>query len=175
MLLIPSIISFIVISSIWILTQNDIAVVVSICSCAVVLIYLCIIAKRRIEAINSDSFYIAQDTLTDFKKRFALPVGRSMMRYKYVYIFREHGKHKDKKSHYKSDIEISFDGKPSVSFPKLSGMEADSIEIGDPYYLLILKVKNKNVVVKCFHRHIYDVYENDFESIDGKYFLKTDR
>ena len=160
---------FVVLAS-WAFTKNAIVVV---CAAALLLTYSIISTvkvNQKIKNIPLDDFYLVEDEVVDFKKRFRSSKA-SISGYYYTYMFRTHGKYVISKSIYPT-IEIPLKKGKVISHLEVEKLSMQCHEKGDVFYLLVGKEKEQIKILKGFPKHYFDVTREDFDLIDGKYYCK---
>ena len=157
--------------AVWFLTKNIIATVIVSVLLSAVLIFMIYTANKKIKNIDLDSFYLAEDSLADFKRRinFSKAAGSG---FDHVYTFRNHGKYTIYKSVYPT-IKVTLHKKNNVdSETTVDDLCLQSCEKGDVFYLLITKGKKREKIIRCFPRYNFDILKEDFDLADGKYYCK---
>lgn len=164
-----SIISIFVVIALWFFTKNIFAVVIAVLS----LVTLCIIQgikiKNKINSINPKGFYIEEDVVIGFKKRFKMR--RNGADNEYIYIFKKYGKHTLSLS-ITPTIEIPLHKERNISSFSIDRLSTESYNKGDLFYLLICDEDGKKKIVQSFFKYHFDVQKEDFDYIDGKYYCK---
>lgn len=147
--------------------------IILLCAYVATLFVYVLKAKRNLNSINTVKLYLVEDTVVKFKKRFRFgnPNGAS---YSYSYEFSEYGKHRITKSIYPT-FEISSKKEKHISHSTVDNLSIESNEKGDLFYLLICDEAKKKTIIKCFYKYYFDVKEDDFEYLDGKYYCRIEQ
>ena len=164
-----SIISIFVTIALWLLTKNILAIVIAALSLATLCIIQGIKIKNKIDNVNTKDFYLEEDVVVDFKKRFKLR--RNGADNEYIYIFKKYGKHIISLS-ITPTIEIPLHKERNISQLSIDKLSTKSYNKGDIFYLLICEEDGKKKIVQCFYKCCFDVQKEDFDYIDGKYYCK---
>ena len=166
------IISIFAVITLWFFTKNIFAVVIA----ALSLVMLCIIQgikiKNKINSINLKDFYIEEDVVIDFKKRFKMR--RNGADNEYIYIFKKYGKHTISLNLFSltPTIEIPLHKERNISSLSIDRLSSESYNKGDLFYLLICDEDGKKMIVQSFYKYHFDLQKEDFDYIDGKYYCK---
>ena len=123
-------------------------------------IFIIVWQKRRDNKILNNKFYIAEDVFINIKRR--------------KFYNKGYGRTES------CTLKFSRNGTYDVNIFEKSEPENPSCDYsavyfskpGDKFYLLIMQDKDKNVILKCFNAKYYEIFEDDFELIDGKYYPK---
>lgn len=126
----------------------------------VISIFIFVWQKRRDNKLKNNQFYIAEDVFINLKRRKVWT--------KYT------GKYEN------CTLKFSRNGTYDVNIyekrePKTSSCDYSAVNFskpGDKCYLLMIPGKNKNIILKCFNAKYYEMFEPDFDYIDGKYYPK---
>jgi len=126
----------------------------------VISIFIFVWQKRRDNKLKNNQFYIAEDVFINLKRRKVWT--------KYT------GKYEN------CTLKFSRNGTYDVNIyekrePKTPSCDYSAVNFskpGDKCYLLMIPGKNKNIILKCFNAKYYEMFEPDFDYIDGKYYPK---
>lgn len=149
--------------------KNIFAIVIAVLSLVMLCIFQGIKIKNKINNINPQDFYIEEDIVIGFKKRFNMR--RNGADNEYIYIFKKYGKHVVSLSIYPT-IEIPLHKKRNISSLSIDRLSTESYNKGDLFYLLICEEDGKKKIVQSFYKYHFDVRKEDFDCIDGKYYCK---
>ena len=150
-------------------TKNIYVVIVAALLLVMLCVYQGIITISKINNINSKDFYIEEDVVVGFKKRFRLR--RHGAENRYIYTFNKHGKHIISLS-INPTIEIPLHKKRNISRLSIDRLSAESCFEGDNFYLLICDEGHKKKIVQSFYRRHFELQREDFDYLDGKYYCK---
>lgn len=122
--------------------------------------------RKRLKSIQKHNYYIVEDVFINVQEKYALANRIRRIRrggqYYYEIDFCHNGVHCitlfDKKEPEELDADYS-----AVHFSKS----------GDKFYLLVLQGEKESAVLKCFNARYYELFEDDFDYIDGKYYPKN--
>ncbi|MBQ8868929.1 MAG: hypothetical protein IJ027_04330 [Oscillospiraceae bacterium] len=156
--------------ALWFINQNNLIVGVAAVLLIALMIFLVFKTKHKIDNINLLEFYIVEDVVVGFKKRFRVGKHRDAG-YDYIYRFKKHGKYVITKSIYPT-IEIPSRKQKHVSSWSADKMSLQSCEEGDVFYLLISKEGNRENIIQSFCKHHFDIAKEDFDYVDEKYYIK---
>ena len=167
---------FIVIASIcalvvlWFFTKN--IVIVSILAAVVLAAILFMIYKtsKKINNVNLEDFYLVEDVIVDSKKRISTKASGGSG-HNYIYTFRDNGKYTIHKSAHPT-VEIPLHKEKDIDHLSVEKLCLESCEKGDMYYLLIAKKKELPIIIKCFPECNFEISQEDFDCLDGKYYCK---
>ena len=163
---------FLVIVALGVLAVNPSNVIGKIV--AVVLIFVAIFlifkSKHKIDNLSPLEFYLVEDVVVDFKKRFGTGKYRHAG-YDYIYKFKKYGKFVITKS-INPTIEIPMRKQKHVSELSVEGMSIQSCNEGDMFYLLISKEGRCERIINCFCKYRFDIAKEEFDCVDGKYYIK---
>ena len=128
-------------------------------------VFLFIWQGKRDEKLKNNDFYLVEDVFINVHTTTAVVRGVSGFRW-----------HKYKNC----EIKFSKNGKYSTNiFETEEGKEQSSdysavyfSNPGDKFYLLMIKGKEKDIILKCFNAKYYKISEFDFNLVDGKYIPK---
>lgn len=151
-------------------TKNIFAVVITALSLGTLCIIQGIKTKNKINSINPKDFYLEEDVVIDFKKRFKMRRNGAADK-NYIYTFKKHGKHTLSMSIYPT-IEITLHKEKNISSLAVDRLSTQSCNVGDIFYLLICEVDGKSKIVQSFYQYHFDILKEDFDYIDGKYYCK---
>ena len=161
--------SIFAIVAVWVFTKNVIAATILVVLMPVAIFFI-INRNKKIKNINSIDFYLVEDAVADFHKKFSPDRGGGSGR-NYIYTFRDHGEYTIHKSVHPT-IEIPLHKEKNISHLAVEKLCLTSCETGDQYYLLIAKEKERTKIIKCFPKYHFDIAPEDFNCIDGKYYCK---
>lgn len=156
--------------TLWLFTKNIIVVAISAALLLALSILAIYIANRKINNIDLSNFYLVEDVVVDFKKRLSSDKGGGSG-HDYIYTFRDYGKYTIHKSFHPT-IEIPLHKEKNIDHLSVEKLCVHSCEKGDIFYLLILKEKEHTKIIKCFPKYHFDIVQEDFDCIDGKYYCK---
>ena len=125
---------------------------------------------KTIENANLDDFYLVEDVVVNCQKKIGAKASGGSGHY-YIYTFRDNGKYTIHKSAHPT-IEIPLHKEKNISHLSVEKLCMESCEKGDMYYLLIAKKKELPKIIKCFPKYNFDIAQEDFDCIDGKYYCK---
>ena len=123
-----------------------------------------IIFRKKFKGIEkNDEFYIVEDVFINVRevRAFANRFRRYRAYYEFDIKFSRNGLHhmllysKDEPEEIEADYSAVFFSNP-----------------GDKFYLLMMKDKEKDIILKCFNAKYYKISEYDFNLVDGKYIPK---
>ena len=117
-----------------------------------------------------DDFYLVEDVVVNCQKKIGAKASGGSGHY-YIYTFRDNGKYTIHKSAHPT-IEIPLHKEKNISHLSVEKLCMESCEKGDMYYLLIAKKKELPKIIKCFPKYNFDIAQEDFDCIDGKYYCK---
>ncbi len=160
---------FVAIGLCFVAQKNLIAGIVAVLLIAL-MIFLIFKVKHKINNLNPLEFYVVEDVVVGFKKRFRAWKHRGAG-HDYIYKFKKYGKHVITKSIYPT-IEIPSRKQKHISEWSVDKMSIQSCEEGDMFYLLISKEGKRENIVKCFYKYHFDIAKEDFDYVDGKYYVK---
>lgn len=155
--------------AIWFFTENVIVLLAAAVLLSALTICAAYIANKRINNVDLSSFYLVEDVIADFHKKGSYDAGGSGKNY--VYTFRDYGEYTIHKSAYPT-IEIPLHKEKDVDHLSIEKMCIESCEKGDIFYLLIVKEKDRAKIIKCFPKYHFDIEQDDFDYIDGKYYCR---
>ena len=154
--------------ALWFFTKNIVIVsILAAVALAAILIYR---TNKKVNNINSEDFYLTEDVVVDFKKRHTYSKAGGSG-HNYIYTFRDHGEY----TIHKSDLpttEIPLHKEKNISHLSVETLCIESGEKDAIYYLLIAKKKKGGKIIKCFPKYNFDIAQEDFDCIDGKYYCK---
>ena len=124
----------------------------------------------KIENVNFEDFYLVEDVIVDCQKKISTDANGGSGR-TYIYTFRDNGKYTIHKSAYPT-TEILLHKEKHIDHLSVEKLCIEACEKGDMYYLLISKAKERTQIIKCFPKYNFDILQEDFDYIDGKYYCK---
>lgn len=160
--------------------QNTVVITVV----AVLLFVLCIIYAVKItnksKNIQSTDFYLVEDVVVSFKKRlpvFLTPGGfrigsRMGLRLNYIYKFKKYGKYVIQRTKNQLEFEIPLHKEMGITHLEVERLSSESSSEGDMFYLLISEKNGKPKIIKSFYKYYFEIKREDFNFIDGKYYIK---
>lgn len=118
---------------------------------------LCVWQKWRDNKLKNNQFYIAEDIFLSVKRRKA-----------WLYF----------KRYENCTLKFTRNGTYSVNiFEKMEPEKASCdygaanfSKHGDKFYVLVMQGKKKNKILKCFNARFYEIFKEDFDYKDGKYY-----
>ncbi len=151
---------------------------------AVFLFVLSIIYAIKIinisKSIQSADFYLVEDVVVSFKKR--LPVfltsggfyvgSRIGLKLNYVYKFKKYGKCVIQRAKNQLKFEIPLHKEIEITHLEVERLSSESSNKGDMFYLLIFEKNGKPKIIKPFYKYYFEIEREDFNFIDGKYYIK---
>ena len=156
--------------ALWSLTKNTVIV---ICGAVFALLYLFWRIRElspKMKNIPTDKCYLVEDEVVHVRKRLRLS-RNSMSSHHYIYTFGTYGKYTFSKSVYPT-IEIYSEKEQSFRDLQIEELSLRCQEKGDAFYLLICDENGKNEIAQCFPKHYFDVVQEDFNLVGGKYYCK---
>ena len=156
--------------ALWFFTKNAIVVAISIFLALLVITLVFVATSKKIKNINSEDFYLVEDTVVDFQKKFSSDRGGGSG-HNYVFTFRDHGKYVIHRSNHPT-TEISLHKEKDIDHLSVEKLCVEAGESGSLFYLLIAKKKDSVKIIKCFPQQHFDILEDDFDCIAGKYCCK---
>ena len=165
-----SLFSVVTLVAVWLLSRK--ILLLAIVSAIVVSFFTvyAVKVKRKIENIQKVNFYLVEDVVIDFKKKFAF--GKHRSGYDYIYTFKKYGKHAIHKSAYPTK-EVFFRKEKNATHLPVAETAIQSCEAGDMFYLLILEEQGFKKIIKCFYKVYYGIENEDFDYIEEKYYCKS--
>ena len=162
--------SILALIALWFFTKNIVIVAIFAALALVAIIFIIYITNKKVSNVNSEDFYLVEDVVVDFKKRHSYgKAGGSG--HDYIYTFRDYGEYTIHKSTHPT-TEIPLHKEKNISHVSVEKMCLESCEKGDIYYLLIVKKKEGAKIIKCFPKYSFDIAQEDFDCIDGKYYCR---
>lgn len=121
------------------------------------IVFVWVWQKWRDNRLKNNQFYIAEDTFLSVKRRKA-----------WLYF----------KRYENCTLKFTRNGTYSVNiFEKMEPEKASCdysaanfSKHGDKFYVLVMQGKRKNKILKCFNARYYEIFEEDFDYKDGKYY-----
>ena len=159
-----------VIIVLWFFTKNAIVVAISIALAIIAITLVFVAASKKIKNINPEDFYLVEDAVVDFQKKFSSNRGGGSGQ-DYIFTFRDHGKYIIHKSNHPT-TEISLHKEKDIGHLSVEKLCIESGECGELFYLLIAKKKDITKIIKCFPQQHFGILEDDFDCIAGKYCCK---
>ena len=163
------IISIFVVIALWLFTKNFFVITIAVLSLATLCVMQGIKIRNKIRNVNVKDFYLEEDVVMDFKKRFR--IRRNGADKEYIHIFKKYGKHTISLS-ITPTIEIPLHKERNISSLSVDRLSTESYNKGDIFYLLICEEDGKKKIVQGFYKYYFDVKKEDFDYIDGKYYCK---
>lgn len=123
-------------------------------------VFIFVWQKKRDTKLKNYQFYIAEDVFINIKRRkiWSKYLGRSE---NCTLKFSRNGTY---------DVNI-FEKREPVK-PSCDYSAVNFSKPGDKFYLLMIPGKKKNIILKCFNAKFYEIFEEDFDYLDGKYYPK---
>ena len=156
--------------ALWFFTKNIVIVATSAALALVAIIFIIYITNKKVNNLNSEDFYLVEDVVADFKKERTYGKARGSG-HNYIYTFRDYGEYTIHKSSHPT-TELPLHKEKNISQLSVEKMCLESCEKGDIYYLMIVKKKEGAKIIKCFPKYSFDITQEDFDFIDGKYYCK---
>jgi hypothetical protein len=125
---------------------------------------------KRIEKIKTEDFYLVEDIVVDCQRRISAKASGGSG-HNYIFTFRDSGEYTIHKSAHPT-TEILLHREKDIDHLSVEKLCLESCEKGDIYYLLIAKEKKHPWIIKCFPKYNFDILQEDFDCIDGKYYCK---
>ena len=164
------VVSIFALVALWFFTKNIVIVAIFAALALVAIIFIIYITNKKVNNVNSEDFYLVEDVVVDFKKRHSYgKAGGSG--HDYIYTFRDYGEYTIHKSTHPT-TEIPLHKEKNISHLSVEKLCMESCEKGDIYYLLIMKKKEYTKIIKCFPKYNFEIAQEDFNFIDGKYYCK---
>ena len=162
--------SIFAIAVVLVFTKSVIVAVILAALSLVAIFLISNISTKKIQNVNLEDFYLIEDVIVDFKKRLSSDKGGGSG-HDYIYTFRDCGEYTIHKSAHPT-IEIPLHKEKNIDHLSVEKLCLESCEKGDMYYLLIAKKKERTHIIKCFPKYNFDISQDDFNCIDGKYYCK---
>ena len=151
-------------------TKNVIIAAI-VAALAFLAIFFIIKAKtKKIENLNWKDFYLVEDVIIGCQKKISTKASGGSG-HNYIYKFRDNGKYTIHKNAHPT-VEIWLHKEKHIDHLSVEKLCLESCEKGDMCYLLILKEKDHTKIIKCFPKYNFDILQEDFVYIDGKYYCK---
>ncbi len=164
------VVSIFALVALWFFTRNILIVSILAIVALIAILFIIHITNKKINNINSEDFYLVEDVTVDFKKRRTYGKARGSG-HDYVYTFRDYGEYTIHKSVHPT-IEIPLHKEKNISHLSVETLCIESGEKGAIYYLLIAKKNEGDKIIKCFPKFNFDIAQEDFDCIAGKYYCK---
>ena len=142
--------------------------IIILCMIPVALILSRVAGNISKKKIKNDDFYLVEDELSEFKKRFS--PSKYGGKYNYIYNFRDHGKYSFRYS--PNAIVLSFSKKDRTTRSDVKDLAVGSCDTGDRYFLLIYEQKGKRKIVTAFPKRNFEVSDEDFDLINERYYCR---
>jgi hypothetical protein len=156
--------------ALWFFTKNIVIVAIFAALALVAIIFIIYITNKKVNNVNLEDFYLVEDVVTDFKKERTYGKAHGSG-HNYIYTFRDYGEYTIHKSSHPT-TEIPLHKEKSISHVSVEKMCLESCEKGDIYFLLIVKKKEGAKIIKCFPKYSFDIAQEDFDCLDGKYYCR---
>ena len=169
-LLYLALVSVFAVLALWSLTKNTVIV---ICGAVFALLYLFWRIRElipKMKNIPTDKCYLVEDEVVHVRKRLRLN-RNSMSSHHYIYTFGTYGKYTFSKNIYPT-IEIQSKKEEGFRDLQIEELSLQCREKGDIFYLLVCEENGKIQIAQCFPKHYFDVVQEDFNLIGGKYYCK---
>ena len=147
------------------ITKN---IIIFLCAIALSLLLSRVVGNTSKKKIKNDDFYLVEDELIEFKKRFS--PSKYGKKYNYIYNFKDHGKYSFRYS--PNTVEISFRKKDQMDRSDVEDFAVESCNTGDRYFLLIYEQKGKRKIVTAFPKRNFEVSDEDFDLINERYYCR---
>ena len=165
-----SILSVFAVIAVGFFTKNVIVAAI-VAALAVLAILFIINAKtKKIQNLNWEDFYLVEDVVVDCQKKISTKASGGSG-HNYIYTFRDNGKYTIHKSAHPT-VEIPLHKEKDIDHLSVKKLCLESCEKGDMYYLLIAKKTKLPGIIKCFPKYNFEISQEDFDYIDGKYYCK---
>ena len=162
--------SILALIALWFFTKNIVIVAILAALALIAIIFIIYITNKKINNVNLEDFYLVEDVVADFKKERTYGKA-SGSGHNYIYTFRDYGEYTIHKNSHPT-TEIPLHKEKNISHVSVEKMCHESCEKGDIYYLLIVKKKEGAKIIKCFPKYSFDIAQEDFDCIDGKYYCR---
>ena len=156
--------------ALWFFTENIIVVAIMAALLVAAIIFMIYTVNEKIKNLNFENFYLVEDIIADFKKIHSNSKARGSGR-DYIYTFQKYGKYTIHKSAHPT-TEIHLHKEKGVDHLSVEKLCCQSCEKGDSFYLLIVNEKDKFKIIKGFPKFYFDIEKDDFQYVDGKYYVK---
>ena len=143
---------------------------VIIATVAVILGFFTMFFITKATTKNLENFYLVEDVIIDCQKKISTKASGGSG-HNYIYTFRDNGKYTIHKSTHPT-VEILLHKEKNIDHLSVESLCIESREKGDMHYLLIAKKKEQAQIIKCFPKYNFDILQEDFDYIDGKYYCK---
>ena len=169
-LVVLSMLSVFVVIAVGFFTKNVIVAATVVALAFVTIFFIIKMTTKKIINVNLNDFYLVEDVLVDCQKRISTKASGGSG-HNYIYTFRDNGKHTIHKSAHPI-VEIPLHKEKDIDHLSVEKLCLESCEKGDMYYLLIAKKKKLLRIIKCFPKYNFEISQEDFDYIDGKYYCK---
>lgn len=159
-----------VIVALWFFTKNAIVVAISIALAIIAITLIFVATSKKMKNINSENFYLVEDAVVDFQKKFSSDRGGGSA-HDYIFTFCDHGKYIIHKSNHPT-TGILLHKEKDIDHLSVEKLCIECGESGGLFYLLIAKKKEGTKIIKCFPQQHFDILKDDFDCIAGKYCCK---
>ena len=151
-------------------TKNVIVAAIVAALAFVIIFFIIKTTAKKIKNVNLNDFHLVEDVVVDCQKRISTNASGGSG-HNYIYTFRDNGKYTIHKSAHPT-VEILLHKEKQIDHLSVEKFCIESREKGDMYYLLILKEKDHTKIIECFPKYNFDILQEDFDYIDGKYYCK---
>ncbi len=164
------IVSVLVLVALLFFTENIVIVAILAVVAFATIIFVFCRTNKQIKNVNPEDFYLIEDVIVGFKKRRTYgKAGGSG--HDYIYTFRDYGEYTIHKSAHPTK-EIPLHKEKNISHLSVKKLCFESCEKGDIYYLLIEKKNERTKIIICFPKYNFDIAQEDFDCIEGKYYCQ---
>ena len=151
-------------------TKNVIIAAIVAALALLAILFIINAKTKKIQNLNWEDFYLVEDVVVDCQKKISTKASGGSG-HNYIYTFRDNGKYTIHKSTHPT-VEIPLHKEKNIDHLSVERLCIESREKGDMYYLLIAKEKEQAQIIKCFPKYNFDILQEDFDYIDGKYYCK---
>ena len=151
-------------------TKNVIIAAIVAALALLAILFIIKVKTKKIENLNWEDFYLVEDVIIGCQKKISTKASGGSG-HNYIYTFRNNGKYTIHKSAHPT-VEIPLHKEKNIDHLSVESLCIESREKGDMYYLLIAKEKEQAQIIKCFPKYNFDILQEDFDYIDGKYYCK---
>ena len=151
-------------------TKNVIVAAIVAALALLEILFIIKVKTKKIENLSWEDFYLVEDVIIGCQKKISARASGGSG-HNYIYTFRDNGKYTIHKSAHPT-VEIPLHKEKNIDHLSIESLCIESREKGDMYYLLIAKEKEQAQIIKCFPKYNFDILQEDFDYIDGKYYCK---
>ncbi|MBQ7968543.1 MAG: hypothetical protein IJ292_01840 [Clostridia bacterium] len=156
--------------ALWFFTQNIVIVSILAAVALAAILFMIYKTNKKNNNVNLEDFYLVEDVIVDCKKRISTKASGGSG-HNYIYTFRDSGEYTIHKSAHPT-VEIPLHKEKNIDHLSVENLCIQSCEKGDIFYLLILKEKDRTKIIKCFPKFHFDIAQEGFDCIDGKYYCR---